>query len=485
MKIMQKDKSLLLAPLALALTLGLTSPHPAAAASQTQRPNVLLIMVDDLGWPDVSTYGNHDVATPNIDRIAKQGVAFSNGHVAASVSAVSRAALLTGRYPQRFGFIYNMTDGGNKNDGIPTSEPLLAERLKQLGYNTQAIGKWHAGRLPQFYPTNRGFDNFYGFLSGETIYVDPATPGIVTTLTQHEHFPLDQRPAGLEVVSGPDAQLVDNFKRYLTDDFTDRAVDYIDRQSEQTSPFFMYLAYNAPHWPLQVPQHYYDRFSDIKDPVRRTYVAMINALDDNIGRVLQKLDATGQRDNTLIVLLSDNGCPGHFGVCNCSDPLGAGKFTYLEGGTRVPFVMSWGDKLPPQGVVDTLVSSLDIVPTILQAAAPSQPLPEKLDGYDLLQTLKAGKRASDTLFFGQAPVYAVRQGDWKLYVSEDEKRQELYNLSADRAELNDVAAAQPQRLKEMSDQLDSWKQTQAKPLWPIHTVMHDVKQCNKAVEWVH
>lgn len=481
---MYKSKYLL-APLALAVTLGLASPSISLAAARSASPNVLLMVVDDLSWPDVSTYGMNRVPTPNIDSIAKQGVAFSNGHVAASVSGVSRAALLTGRYPQRFGFTYNLTDGDNKNDGLPVSELTLAERLKPLGYNTQAIGKWHQGRLPQFYPTSRGFDDFYGFLSGETIYVDPQTAGIVTTLTKHEHFPLDRRPPGLEVVSGPDAQRVDNFHRYLTDDFTDRAMSYIDQQSQQSAPFFMYLAYNAPHWPLQVPQRYYDRFSNIKDPLRRTYVAMISALDDNIGKVLHQLEITGQRDNTLIVLVSDNGCPNHFGVCDCSDPFGAGKFTYVEGGTRVPFVMSWGKNLAPQGVVDTLVSTLDIVPTVLHAAAPDRPPPANLDGYDLLQTLKAGKRADDTLYFGQPPVYAVRQGKWKLYVSEDQQRRELYDLSSDRAELKNLANSQPERLEAMSDGLAAWKKTLVKPRWPIHAVMHDVQQCSKPVEWVH
>lgn len=313
----------------------------AAAARQTHRPpNIVVILVDDLGWPDVSVYGRKTVPTPNLERLARDGVAYTNGYVAASVCAVSRAALLTGRMPQRYGFQYNLDDSANHDQGLPLDQATLADRLKAQGYRTAAIGKWHQGYTPAYYPTKRGFDSFYGFLAGETLYADPGTAGIVTTPIRRDKS--YARKDGWNTVTGTDGHPVANHSRYLTDDFTDQAAALIGRSANERKPFFLYLAYNAPHWPLQVPQAWYDRFATIKDPVRRTFVAMIAAMDAGVGRVLDTLETKGVRNDTLVVFLSDNGCPIQFGFCDCSHPLGAGKFSYLEGGTRVPFIVSWG-----------------------------------------------------------------------------------------------------------------------------------------------
>ncbi|MDR7345728.1 arylsulfatase A-like enzyme [Pantoea alhagi] len=466
----------------LALTAALAAPTFAAPVAPAASPNVLVIMVDDLALPDISYYGYQQVNTPNIDRLAKSGVAFRNGYVAASVSAVSRAALLTGRYPQRFGFTYNIDDNKDKSAGLPTNELTIANYLKDLGYHTNLIGKWHLGSGEEFYPTQRGFDDFYGFLTGETVYVNPKTPGIVTTLTAREHYPLDKRRPGAEIYSGKARKKVDNFDRYLTTDLTDRAVDYVQQQQKQ--PWYLHLSYNAPHWPLQVPQRYYDLHKNIQDPIRRTYAAMISAVDDNIGRVLDTLDATGQRDNTLIFFISDNGCPNQFGFCECTSALGAGKFTYLEGGVRVPFIMSWGNKVKPQKISDQMVSSLDILPTILKAAAPQKTLPAQLDGQDLL-TLLAHPQADRTLFWSQPPLHAVRQGDYKLWRSDDQKKTELYNLSKDADELHNIAAQNNTKLNELSGKLTHWQKKNAQPLWPLHFTLPAYQQCKKETEWVY
>jgi len=461
------------------------SPAPARPAGEAQaRPNVIVILVDDLGWPDVSTYGRHDVPTPNIDRIANTGVAFSSGYVAASVCAVSRAGLLTGRMPASFGFYYNINDEGNDGAGLPTDQPTLAERLKPLGYRTAAIGKWHQGAERQFYPTNRGFDEFFGFLAGETVYVDPRTPGMVTTPTRADANkpPFDHRRGNGVVVEGPDARPVDNFGKYLTNEITHRAVDFIERSDGQ--PYFAYVAYNAPHWPLQVPQTWFDKFASIQDPVRRTYVAMIAAMDDGVGQILDALEHKGQRENTIVILLSDNGCPVQFGFCNPAHPWGAGKFTYLEGGVRVPFVMSWPAGLSQRGIVDTPVSSLDIVPTILHAASPDTPLPAGLDGQDLVAAVAHPPASPRLLLWGQEPVYAARQGDYKLWRSEDWDRTHLYNIVTDAGERTDLSARDPQIEAKLAADVERWRASLPLPLWPLRftrKVMIDGRE----TEWVY
>ncbi|MDQ4421537.1 sulfatase-like hydrolase/transferase [Sphingobium sp. DEHP117] len=450
------------------------------------QPNVIVILVDDLGWPDVSTYGRAEVPTPNIDRLARTGVAFSSGYVTASVCAVSRAGLLTGRRPAEIGFTYNITDRGNADAGagLPVGQATMADRLRAVGYRTAAFGKWHQGAERQFYPTNRGFDEFFGFLSGETIYVDPKTPGIVTTPTKSDRYPIDKREGNAQIVEGPEAKAVDNFDKYLTTEITDRAVDYIGRNHKTGRPFFAYLAYNAPHWPLQVPQRYYDRFNNIKDPVRRTYIAMISALDDGVGRIIDTLDATGQRDNTLIVFLSDNGCPEQFGFCATDHPWSAGKFTYLEGGTRVPFVVSWPKGIKARGVIDTPVTSLDILPTALRAAAPGRPLPKDLDGDDLVALLKDGGRTTRTLLWGQEPVFAVRQGRYKLWRSNDWNQTYLYDLTTDPGERKDLSAAKPKVRATLEKHMNEWRGTLPPPLWPLHQT-RKVMINGRETQWVY
>ena len=467
------------------------APAGHANATAAERPNIVVILVDDLGWPDVSTYGRATVPTPNIDRIARTGTAFSSGYVAASVCAVSRAGLLTGRMPQRFGFMYNITDddgagGGDKGAGLPPSEKTIAERLKPLGYRTAAIGKWHQGAEDRFYPTNRGFDEFFGFLAGETIYVDPKTPGMVTTPTKADKGkpPFTERRLNGRIIEGADRRPVNDFSKYLTDEITDRAVDFIDRSATSRAPFFTYVAYNAPHWPLQVPQAWYDRFPQIKDPARRTYVAMIAAMDAGVGRILDTLEAKGLRQNTLVVFLADNGCPVQFGFCDEGHPWGAGKFTYLEGGIRVPFMMSWPAQLKPHATVDTPVSSLDIMPTILHAAAPSAPLPAGLDGIDLLRTVEHAPKVPRTLVWGQAPVYAARRGSMKYWRSDDWKEAHLYDLESDAWEKADVSASQSTTRKQLDGAIEAWRNTLPTPSWS-HGQTRPVTIGGRKTEWVY
>ncbi|WP_442625119.1 sulfatase-like hydrolase/transferase [Parasphingopyxis sp.] len=434
---------------------------PAAGAPGADRPNIVLIVADDLGWSDVSSYGLDRVPTPNIDRIAADGVAFTNGYVTSPACAPSRAALMTGRYPQSFGFEYNMfpQDGTR---GLPQSETTIAETLDAAGYRTGLVGKWHQGVQDHQYPTNRGFDEFFGFLSGTITYIDPAAPGIVNARPP-ETPETTPRDAASSVYTGADRQLVDNYNRYLTHELTREAVRFIETGGEE--PFFLYLAHHAPHRPFQVPQRYYDMFADEPDHDRRVYMAMIAAMDEGIGDVLDALEARGLRENTIVIFTSDNGCPSRFGVCDCSAPINAGKFTHLEGGIRVPFLMSWPNGIDRRGFVDEPVSLLDIFPTL--AAVADAPGPAALDGIDLVAALgddmaPARERA---LFWRQRPVSALRDGDWK-FVRAPNAMGRLYNLGDDPAETADLSSAFPDRTRAMDDRLSLWERDLPEPSWP-------------------
>lgn len=483
-----------LAALLAGTTLGPTSataaqPHsqPATAERQTgTRPNVVVILVDDLAWTDVSANGASTIQTPNIDSIGAAGATFSAGYVTASICSVSRAGLLSGRVPASFGFMYNITERGavNKGAGLPLNVPTLAERLKPLGYDTAAFGKWHQGSTPEFYPTRRGFDEFFGFLAGESIYATPDTPGIVTTPTAFDKYQPDKREGAQQLYEGPEMAPVAHPHKYLTEDITEHAVDFIGRKAEGEDPFFLYVAYNAPHWPLQVPRTYYDRHSEISDPARRTYVAMIDALDAGIGQILKALDDKGLRDDTLIVFLSDNGCPVQFGYCTQTHPWGGGKFTYLEGGMRVPFMAAWPGHIAPGQRIAAPVSSLDIVPTVLEAVSPNKPLPKELDGVDLLDTLSGTAPTQRSFVWDQRPVQALRHGRYKLWRSLDWKQTRLYDIEADPWERTDLSAELPEVTTKLTRELNTFDAAVPEPMWPVHST-REVEVIGRKTEFVY
>ncbi|MCJ2184290.1 sulfatase-like hydrolase/transferase [Novosphingobium sp. 1949] len=448
-----------------------STPASTATLARQARPNVVVILVDDLAWTDVSANRAGTIATPNIDSIGQAGATFSAGYVTASICSVSRAGLLSGRIPARFGFMYNITDRGDVNHGagLPVTVPNLAERLRPLGYATAAFGKWHQGSTRPFYPTNRGFDEYFGFLAGESIYATPDSPGLVTTPTAFDKYKPETREGAQGLFEGPDMTPVDQPHAYLTETITEHAVDFLDRKAGGKDPFFLYVAYNAPHWPLQVPRVYFDRHSEIKDPARRTYVAMIEALDDGVGQILKTLEAKGVGKDTLIVFLSDNGCPVQFGYCTQTHPWGGGKFTYLEGGMRVPFMVVWPGHITPGQRVATPVSSLDIVPTVLDAAAPGTPLPDELDGVDLMRTLAGTAPKVRRFFWDQRPVQALREGRYKLWRSRDWKESKLYDIEADPWERTDLAARLPKEAARLEAEMDAFDATLPEPMWPLHS----------------
>ena len=423
---------------------------PATTTLQAQvlpaHPNIVVILADDLGYGDVSFNGCPDYLTPNIDSLTTNGVSCSSGYVTHPFCSPSRAALITGRYHQRFGH-ENQPDNG----GLPLGELLLGQILKPAGYVCGAIGKWHLGSRSAYRPLQRGFDEFYGFLGGESEYFSAPVFRNNTPVTETE---------------------------YLTDAITREAVSFIGNHA--TAPFFLYLAYNAPHAPYEAPQSYLDRVASITDPDRRTYAAMVTALDDGVGKVLQALGANNLTDKTLIFFLSDNGAPSTTFTRNA--PLRGWKFDTLEGGIRVPFAIQWTGHLPAQVVYGEPVSSLDIVATAANAAGVSLPVDRPYDGLDLIPYFTGQQFIPQrTLFwrwFGLGPtgprgsvatIYAARQGSLKLvrYQALGTGKPQLYDLGSDIGEAQDLSLNRPADVQFLKTLYSQWEAQLIAPLWTL------------------
>ena len=448
------------------------NPEPGDAKSRA--PNIIVILADDLGYADVSTYFPGRIPTPNIDRIGQEGVVFEQGYVTAPICSPSRAGLMTGRYQQRFGFEYN--NGPPSRDvrdhlGLDVSEQTIANILGARGYTSAVIGKWHLGASPEHYPLERGFDYFWGFLTGQTNFIRPDAPDAVNGAPPQgpdgDKWELE-RPAPFvaetnKVVTGPDRTIVDLGDGYLTEQLTTEAVSFIDRNKDR--PFFLYLAHAAPHTPLQTTTTYYDRFPEIGDKAQRVYAGMVSALDDSVGHVLDEVDALGLTENTIVIFLSDNGCAAYVdGICS-AEPLSGGKLTYLEGGIRVPFLMRWPAKLPAGTGYEAPVSSLDILPTLALAAGADLPSDRTYDGTDIVAQVEAGgqTRATD-LFWRTTPMQVVRTGDWKYYVDKS-GREFLYDISTDPTEETNLVAEHPEKVELMKSAFAAWETDKVDPAW--------------------
>jgi arylsulfatase A-like enzyme len=443
------------------------APGQAAA-----RPNVIVIMADDLGYSDVSAYGVRRVPTPNIDRIGTDGVIFTDGYVTAPVCGPSRAGLMTGRYQTRFGFEFN--NGPARRDveanlGLPPGEITLASALKPLGYATGLVGKWHLGANTDYYPTNRGFDEFVGLLSGATSYISPDTPGVrVVTQANNGEGAALRRNAFTQIVEGPDRRVVDNQSEYLTDYFARRAVDFISRRAPQEEPYFLYLTPTAPHDPLMTTQEYYDRFPEIGNEQNRVYAAMVSALDDLVGDVLTAVEASGEADNTIIVFLSDNGCAAYYpGMCAC-EPLRGGKLTQYEGGVRVPFMMRWPARLEGGQIYREMISSLDLFPTVVAAAGGTLARDRIYDGVDLAPFLTGEVRGAphEMLAWRRSPLASIRIGDWKMWKDLEGEYTLLFNLREDANETTNLAQSRPDKLRELDEAWKQWARDLQDPSWP-------------------
>ncbi len=425
----------------------------AAALCPTQaaerNPNILVIVGDDMGYGDVGFHQCKDIPTPNLDALAASGVRFTNGYVSGPYCSPTRAGLLTGRYQQRFGHEFNPGGGGQ---GLPLTETTLADRLKASGYATGLIGKWHLGALPEMHPQKRGFAEFFGFLGGAHSYFQSA--GILR---------------GNEPVKELD---------YTTDAFGREAVAFVERHKAE--PWFLYLAFNAVHTPMQATDDRLAKFPNVADKQRRTYDAMMLAMDEAIGAVRKKLTEAGLEQNTLVTFISDNGGPTMKGVTvngSSNLPLRGSKRTTLEGGVRVPFIVSWPGHVKP-GVFEQPAIQLDLHATALAAAGVAAKPDWKLDGVNLLPFLSGEKSGAphDALYWRFGEQMALRMGDFKLVRydsnadtqtgrSEPVTAARLYNLRDDIHEDKDLAAAQPDKLKELQAKWDAWNATLVKPLW--------------------
>jgi arylsulfatase A-like enzyme len=407
-----------------------------------RRPNIVVIVGDDMGYADLGCHGGKDIPTPRIDSLARSGVRCTNGYVSCPVCSPTRAGLVTGRYQQRFGHEFNPgpARSARADFGLPLDQKTIADHLRAAGYKTGIVGKWHLGYAESFRPLRRGFEEFFGFLGGAHSYVDAGSDGANPILRG--------------------AQPVDE-KEYLTDAFTREAVAFIDRHAGE--PFFLFLTYNAVHSPLQAPAKYLDRFKTISNPRRRTYAAMLSAMDDGVGAVLDKLRAAGIEENTLIFFISDNGGPTPQTTAS-NAPLRGTKGTVWEGGVRVPFLVRWKGRLPAGKTCAHPVISLDILPTALAAAGGRRP--EALDGVDLLPYLTGRKDAAphEALYWRFGQQSAIRKGDWKLVKLAGEPPR-LFHLADDIGEAKDLAADRPEKLKELETDLKRWDAQLAEPRW--------------------
>ncbi len=425
--------------------------------AQNTSPNIIVIISDDAGYNDFGCYGSKVMKTPNIDKLAASGIRFTNGYVSGSVCGPSRAGLITGRYQQRSGFEVNnvptamdSTVGLNGDEmGLPLEEITMPDYMKMAGYKSIAIGKWHLGIADRYHPLKRGFDEFYGFLGGSRNY-----------------FPNQNNDNSKENSIQKNHIKQSDFS-YTTDAFTAAAIDFINRQNR--NKFFVYLAYNAVHTPLQAKEEDLANYSSLGDIKHQTLAAMTQSLDQNIGKLLQFLEKEKLRENTLIFFINDNGGAAHVMPAN-NHPLSGCKGTHYEGGIRVPFLISWSGFLPANKEYHFPVISFDILATMM-GAANVQPNSEKpLDGVNLLPYLTGENtgRPHQTLFWREEVIAAVRDGDWKLLRFPDKPAQ-LYNLANDVSESDDLALKEPEILKSLYSKLWTWEQEMPRPLWFLQT----------------
>lgn len=419
------------------------------------KPNIIHIVADDLGWKDVGFNGCTDIKTPNIDALAAGGAKFTQFYVQ-PMCTPTRAALMTGRYPFRYG-LQTIVIPGPANYGLDTTEYLMPQCLKDAGYTTAIIGKWHLGHADiKYWPRQRGFDYQYGAMIGELDYYTHSDAGVLDWFRNNK--PVHE-------------------KGYTTQLIGADAVKYINGQDGK-KPFYLYLTFNAPHTPYQAPKEYVDRYKEIADATRRTYAGMVTCLDDEIGKVVAALDKKGLRDNTLILFHSDNG-----GTTNAmfagqmadlsktklpcdNGPYYGGKGEIFEGGCRVAACANWPGHVKP-GTVDGIMHAVDVYPTLAKLAGASTEKCKPLDGVNVWDTIAENKPSPRTeIIYNVEPFRgAVRQGDWKLiWRAMIPMSVDLYNLAEDPYEKNNVAAANPDKVKEMQDRLNAVGKDAAKPL---------------------
>ena len=425
-----------------------------SARAQSNKPNIVYIVSDDQGWKDVGYHGS-DIKTPNIDSLAAGGTRLEQFY-AQPMCTPTRAALMTGRYPFRYGLQTAVIPSGHTY-GLPTDEWLLPQALKEAGYYTAIIGKWHLGHAdPKFWPRQRGFDYQYGPLIGELDYFTHEQHGVTDWYR-------DNKPVKEE--------------GYTTTLLANDAVSLIEKHDPAT-PLYLYLTFNAPHTPYQAPQEYLDQYNNIADPNRRAYAAAITAMDDQIGHVVAALQKKHMRDNTIIVFQSDNG--GTFNpmfagegdmskvVIPCNNgPYREGKGSLYEGGTRVIALVNWPGHIPSGVSLDAMIHVVDMYPTLAGLAGAPISKSKPLDGLDVWPTLSAGKPSPRTeVIYNVEPFRAgVREGDWKLVWRVIlPSAVELYNIKDDPSEKANLAAKYPDKVAALEKRANELASTMAKPM---------------------
>ncbi|MCM2678520.1 sulfatase family protein [Echinimonas agarilytica] len=457
----------------------------AFSVTAAERPNILWILVDDMGYGDVGFNGSTDIRTPNLDTLAQQGMTFDAAYNVHPFCGPSRAGLMTGRYPHMFGSQFNLpTSDISGGLGIDSNETFISKTLQNSGYYTGVVGKWHLGETAEFHPHQRGFDEFYGFLNGgHSYFPEKFKP-------QYEK----QREQGLNLAIFPylkplehNGKEVDE-KEYITDGLSREAVNFIEKAADKKDqPFFLYLAYNAPHSPMEAKQEDMDQFPDIQDEKRKIYAGMVYAIDRGVKRIVESLKATDQFDNTLIVFWSDNGGRPPLGASN--HPLRGRKGSALEGGTRTPMLFHWPEKIKGGQHFKHPVSTLDFYPTFAGLAGAEVPKDKKLDGVDIWPSLKSNTtpRKGKMLYvmrhrYGFSEVSA-RRDNWKA-VNIEGKRWELYDIEKDIGETTDLSAKYPNVLREMVAEMEIWSWQHTQPEW-FHIHAEGVQWREKSMPRFH
>lgn len=485
-----------------------SGPDMAAVPAADRPPNIILILADDLGINDVSTFGGGiaggRLKTPNIDRLAAEGALFNQSYAGNATCAPSRAMILSGRYPARTGFEFTPTPEGMQplvkmvaesmggglprheldenlgssdlpyeQRGLQSSELTVAELLKEKGYYTAHIGKWHLGRSEGLKPNDQGFDDSLLMASG--LFLPEEDPNVVNAKLDFD--PIDRflwsgMTYAASFNNGGDERFLPG--GYLTDYWTDESVKIIKQNKNR--PFFLYLAHWGLHTPLQATKEDYDAVGDIKPHRARVYAAMMRALDRSVGRVIDTLEEEGLSDNTIVMFSSDNGGAGYIGLPEVNAPYRGWKLTMFEGGLRVPFFMRWPKNIPAGTVVDQPVAHIDYMPTIAAATGATIPAEIEIDGVNLLPLTDGSKDAAnnwsrDTLFWKSGYYEMVRHKDWKLQRSLNPEKTWLYDLAVDPTEQNNVSASHPDKLAELSALIDEHNARSRKPLYPYSAQM--------------
>lgn len=421
-----------------------------------EKPNIIFLFADDAGYADFGFQGSKVMKTPNLDQLAKDGVQFTQGYVTDATCGPSRAGLITGKYQQRFGYQeINVPGYMSPNSkflgddmGLPLDQKTIADHLKKLGYKNAVYGKWHLGNADRFHPLKRGFDEFYGFRGGDRSYFP------IKNYKNVHHDKKMERNFGI----------FEEPKKYVTDALADEVIKFMEKNKD--NPFFIYLAFNAVHTPMEAIEEDLKQFPNLKGK-RKEVAAMTLALDRACGKVLDKLKELGLDENTIVVFSNDNGGPTDKNA-SLNLPLSGTKSNHLEGGLRVPYLIKWPKKFKAGTKYNYPVSTFDLLPTFYAAGGGKEEDLEDIDGVNLIPFITGLKevRPHEDLFWKKEARAVYRHNDWKLIRYAD-RPAELYDLSKDIIEQNNLAMQYPERVKKMFKKLFEWELTQERPLWML------------------